>query len=106
MRVPETIPECFEILDAIVDEPFKSDLTKMEEADLNKCLNDLGKFILNNWLYNDQSLLLRTFERLGLHWKDKKQLCLFLIKLYWQYLNGEDYMEQRFIEQFRFEITI
>jgi|APSaa5957512576_1039674.scaffolds.fasta_scaffold150821_1 hypothetical protein len=105
MRIPVTIPECFEILDAVVDEPSKENIRSMNEMDLVDLHFDLGMFIRNNWLYDQNSPFVKSLRLKGLNWLHEDDVSLFLIKAYWRYLNGKPFDEETFIEQFLESVT-
>jgi hypothetical protein len=65
MRIPITIPECFEILNGVVDELSKENIRKLTEMDLVDLHFSLGMFIRNNWLYADDSPLIQTLREEG-----------------------------------------
>lgn len=105
MRIPTSIPECFEILDAVVDVISIDRIRNMQEGELVDCHFDLGMFIRNNWLYDEKSLFVRYLRAQGLSWMQEDDVSAFLIKLYWEYLNGKPFDEEGFAERFKGDIT-
>ena len=105
MRIPVTIPECFEILDAVVDEPSKKNIRSMDEMDLVDLHFDLGMFIRNNWLYDKTSPFVKALRVKGLSWLHEDDVSSALINAYWTHLNGQPYDEETFVEWFLETVT-
>lgn len=105
MRVPISIPECFEILDAVVDDASKDLIRNKHEEELVDCHFDLGLFIRNCWLYDDTSSFVRHLRSQGLSWLQVDDVSAFLIKLYWEYLNGKPFDNEGFVEKFLEAVT-
>ncbi len=101
MKTPSTITECFELLDAVMDDPYKEQIKVKQEKILADCHLDLGMYIRNNWLYDKTSPLLKTFRLKGLSYKSVDDVSSFLIKLYWEYLNGKQCSEEDFMNRFK-----
>lgn len=101
MRVPASLPECFEILDAVVDEETKEQLKTCEKDRIEEFHFNLGLYMRNNWLYDRSSPLVIYFHLIGLNWKREDDVSTLLIDLYRQYLNGASFTEDQFIEEFK-----
>jgi sulfur relay (sulfurtransferase) DsrC/TusE family protein len=105
MRVPISIPECFQILDAVVDDISIDMIRNKREGELVDCHFELGMFIRNNWLYDQTSPFVQYLRSQGLSWMQEDDVSGFLIKLYWEYLNGKLFDDEGFAERFVEEVT-
>ena len=105
MRVPTSISESFEILDAVVDDVSIDMIRNKREGELVDCHYDLGMFIRNCWLYDETSVFVRYLRSLGLTWLEADSVSAFLIRLYWEYLNGDGFDENGFCERFANSVT-
>jgi hypothetical protein len=88
MIIPTNIIDCFTFLNVLVDEETKEAIKEKKREGLVDFLKDLGMFIRNNWLYSDESPLMRNFRSLGLADYGEGALVLLIIEQYWEYLNG------------------
>ncbi len=105
MKTPATIPDCLELLDAVVDEDYKSELKNRDPSDLTEFNEDLGQYIRNSWLYDESSPLVKTFRLMELNWTSLEEVSAYLIKFYREYLLGSDYDQNKFMEGFRKEVN-
>jgi hypothetical protein len=99
MRIPITIPECFEFLNVVVDAESLEQIKKKKREGLVDFHMDLGLLIRNNWLYADDSPLIQTLREQGMTYYHEDTLSALIIELFWEHLHGEEYKVEDFVER-------
>jgi hypothetical protein len=99
MKIPITIPECFESLIEMVDKPSLDLIENKRKEELVDFHMDLGLLIRNNWLYADDSPLIQTLREQGMTYYHEDTLSALIIEIFWEHLNGIQYKESDFIER-------
>lgn len=106
MIIPKNIPECFTFLKVLVDKPTLIRLQTNKRKELVDCQYDLRLFIQNNWLYSDKSPLIKGLKKQGLTDYNEVALSALIIEVFWEYLHGEDFKPDEFIERLKKQPTI
>ncbi len=101
MIIPLSITDCFTFLDVLVDDETKEAIREKRRESLADFLKDLGMFIRNNWLYSDESPLMKSFQEQGMSAYKEEPLALLIIEQYWRYLRGEEFDEELFLKLLR-----
>ena len=91
MRIPITIPECFETLKEVLDKQSLDLIKSQQREGLVDFHMDLGLLIRNNWLYADDSPLIQTLREQGMTYYHEDTLSALIIELFWEHLNGKEY---------------
>jgi|APSaa5957512622_1039677.scaffolds.fasta_scaffold45416_2 hypothetical protein len=99
MIIPKTIPECFELLTELVDKPSLDLIKNKKREGLVDFHMDIGLFIRNNWLYAEDSPLIKALREHGMTYYHEDTLSALIIELFWEHLNGIEYEESDFIER-------
>ena len=82
-----------------MDKQSIRNIKSMNREDLVDLGTDLGSFIRKNWLYSEESPLIKHLLELGMKDCEQDDLVRLIIEVFWEYLNGEEFEENRIIEK-------
>ena len=98
-RVPATLDQAVELLDAALTEREKGAWTNMTAAKMFDLQAHLARILRQEWSLDDDSTPLRIyFRELGLD--DAKETALLLIDAYWRRYNKEAIPVQELVREY------
>jgi len=97
MKIPISIPECFEFLEVVVDDESLDQMRILKREERVEYHQNLSQYIRNNWLYGDDSPLIKALRLQGMTHYHEDALAALIIELFWEYLQGETFLPDNFL---------
>jgi hypothetical protein len=87
--IPETLEECFEILNALISEKEQNKFKEAPEDQLFLYHHTLGLWIRNSWIYPTKTRIAQLFLQDGCSFHPD-DMSSIIIKSYHRYLNHKE----------------
>lgn len=101
MKIPISIPECFEFLEVVVDAELLDQIRILKRDELTEYYQNLGQYIRNNWLFGDDSPLIKALRIQGMTHYHEGTLAVLIIELFWEHLQGEVFLLDNFLTRLK-----
>jgi hypothetical protein len=105
MKIPTSIPECFEFLKVVVDAVSLDQIKNKKREGLVDFHIDLGLYIRNNWMHDD-SPLVQVLRDQGMTYYLEDTLSVLIIELFWEHLHGKEYEQDEFLGRLKKQLSV